>query len=237
MHSFYSSLPLSFLFPSFCPFLCLLPSSWYPHWMDTKCTFCELPSIVSKDGKAFWGKLWNIQILNLESNLIYPILSIPSIQYFGATQFRERKKKKKRNHLHSIENGLKKNLRCSQCTVRDSKRKVLRSKVVFSCQTYIHNCAVGLKPASAVLSEIEAQFRLCVQLTRWQMTSPKQALLPLIDLAGLLTLLNARSETTILESLETWFNYIKLKKIVMASFFSEMKRKSDPTDLEIFLLK
>lgn len=95
MHSFYSSLPLSFLFPPFCPFLCPLPSSWYPHWMYTKCTLCELPSRVSKDGEAFWGKLWNIQILNLESNLTYPILSIPSIQYFGATVQRKKKKKKK----------------------------------------------------------------------------------------------------------------------------------------------
>lgn len=82
-------------------------------------------------------------------------------------QLSERKKKKKPSAY--IENGLdlkKKNLKCSQCTVRDSKRKVLRSKVVFSCQTYIDNSAVGLKPVSAVLSEIEAQFRLCVQLTR-----------------------------------------------------------------------
>ena len=83
-------------------------------------------------------------------------------------QLSEIKKKKKPSAY--IENGLdlkkKKNLKCSQCTVRDSKRKVLRSKVVFSCQTYIDNSAVGLKPVSAVLSEIEAQFRLCVQLTR-----------------------------------------------------------------------
>lgn len=109
MHSFYSSLPLSFLFPPFCPFLCPLPSSWYPHWMYTKCTLCELPSRVSKDGEAFWGKLWNIQILNLESNLIYPILSIPSIQYFGATVQRKKKKKRKKPSA-SIENGLKKKI-------------------------------------------------------------------------------------------------------------------------------
>ena len=181
--------------------------------MDTKCTFCEIPSIVSKDGKAFWGKLWNIQILNLESNLIYPILSFPSIQYYEATaQWKKEKKETICIYWKWIRFKKKKNLKCSQCTVRDSKRKVLRSKVVFSCQTYIDNSAVGLKPVSAVLSEIEAQFRLCVQLTRWQMPSPKQELLPLIDLAVLLTLLNARSETTILESLEAWFNFIKLKK-------------------------
>lgn len=148
-----------------------------------------------------WSLTWYIPFYPF---LVYSIMR---------QQLSERKKKKKPSAY--IENGLdlkKKNLKCSQCTVRDSKRKVLRSKVVFSCQTYIDNSAVGLKPVSAVLSEIEAQFRLCVQLTRWQMPSPKQALLPLIDLAGLLTLLNARSETTILESLEAWFNFIKFKK-------------------------
>lgn len=236
MHSFYSSLPLSFLFPLFCPFLCPLSSSWYPHWMDTKCTFCEIPSIVSKmvrhsEGNYETYKYWNWSLtwyIPFYPFLVYSIMR---------QQLSERKKKETICIYWKWIRFKKKNLKCSQCTVRDRKRKVLRSKVVFSCQTYIDNSAVGLKPVSEVLSEIEAQFRLCVQLTRWQMTSPKQALLPLIDLAGLLTLLNARSETTILESLEAWFNFIKLKKIVMASFLSEMKRKSDPTDLEVFLLK
>lgn len=84
------------------------------------------------DVSTFWGVLWNIQVLYLESNVIhslYPFLAYSTLGTKRTVQ--EGKKKRKRYYLHSIEKGLdlKKNLKCSKFIPRDSKRKVLRSKV------------------------------------------------------------------------------------------------------------
>ena len=59
---------------------------------------------------------------------LYPFLAYITL---GTKRTVQEGKKKKRYHLHSIEKGLdlkKINLKCSKCILRDSKRKVLRSK-------------------------------------------------------------------------------------------------------------